>query len=169
MSAVSAALRRSSSATGGQFDDTRHGRDRNEAYLDFLDRHVLASDRDIIFTDRHTVSDGTDLACTLGRLASDRRPDAVFANSDEVAIGLIGGLTASGIRVPDDIAVVGYDDQPMAPYLQVPLTTIRQPVAAMAQAAVHRLLSGLGTRTDLPPNPDPDAELTPRLVVRDSA
>lgn len=162
--------RRIAYATGGQFGDTRHGRDRNEAYRDFLTRHDQPLDEDIIFTDRHTVGDGADLARTVAGLAPAQRPDAFFANSDEVATGLIGGLADQGVRVPGEIAVIGYDDQPMAPYLSVPLTTIRQPVAEMARAAVLRLLRDFDVPTTADDSPDPgNLDLTPRLVIRASA
>ena len=80
----------------------------------------------------------------LASLNPSDRPTAVFTNSDEVAVGVIDELQQQHFRVPDDMAVMGYDDQPFAAVAQVPLTTIRQPVAAMAQLAVDQLLHHLG-------------------------
>lgn len=94
----------------------------------------------------------------------ERAPDldAIFANSDLLAIGAIGGLRRLGKDVPDDVAVVGYDDIAVARYASPPLTTIRQdgPLAGrlLASNLVQRLQSGVITNVSIP------AE----LVIRDS-
>ncbi|MCH4170058.1 MAG: LacI family transcriptional regulator [Lactobacillus sp.] len=156
--------RRIAYATGGDFSQKGHGQERNNAYRDFLAQQHLPENPDWIFQQQHTIADGQHLAQQLQALPKDRRPDAIFTNSDEIAMGLIGALMKAGIRVPEDIAVMGYDDQPMAAYLEVPLTTIHQPIEEMAQAAVYQLLTCLGqTLTD--PKPD----LTLKLVPRSSA
>jgi LacI family transcriptional regulator len=72
-------------------------------------------------------------------------PDAVFATNDFAAIGAIGALREHGLRVPDDVAVVGYNDTPLARSLPVPLTTIRSPMLDIGRAAfgvLEGLLSG---------------------------
>ncbi|GAF41519.1 MSM (multiple sugar metabolism) operon regulatory protein [Agrilactobacillus composti DSM 18527 = JCM 14202] len=156
--------RRIAYATGGDFSQKGHGQERNNAYRDFLAQQHLPENPDWIFQQQHTIADGQQLARQLQALPKDRRPDAIFTNSDEIAMGLIGALMKAGIRVPADMAVMGYDDQPMAAYLEVPLTTIHQPIEEMAQAAVYQLLTCLGqTLTD--PKPD----LTLKLVPRSSA
>lgn len=53
------------------------------------------------------------------------RPEAVIAGSDEVAAGMMMEALTNGVRVPEDIAIMGVDDQPLASILQIPLTTIR--------------------------------------------
>ena len=89
--------------------------------------------------------------------------DAVFANSDLFALGAIGALRAHGRRVPEDVAVVGYDDIAVAAYASPPLTTIRQdgPLVGtlLAQTLVRRLETGADSNVTIP------AE----LVVRESA
>ncbi|CUH77536.1 LacI family DNA-binding transcriptional regulator [Tropicibacter naphthalenivorans] len=74
-------------------------------------------------------------------LAMDHRPTAVFCASDMVAIGLIATLTQGGLRVPQDISVVGFDDIEMAEYTLPPLTTIRQNRPALGTRAAERLLA----------------------------
>jgi DNA-binding LacI/PurR family transcriptional regulator len=95
----------------------------------------------------------------------DQAPDldAVFVNSDLMAIGAINAIQASGKRVPADIAVVGYDDLSIASYTTLPLTTIRQniPLAGslLAQHLIQRIQTGLVTNVTVPVE----------LVIRQSA
>lgn len=71
------------------------------------------------------------------------RPDAIFAGNDAMAIGVLGALHESGLRVPDDIAVVGFDDTPIARFLSPPLTTVRVPIAELGEQAALRLIDAL--------------------------
>ena len=73
-------------------------------------------------------------------LALNPRPDAVICFSDNVALGLLEACVHHGIRVPEDLAVVGYADLPFAGMLKVSLTTIRQPQALLGRRAVELLL-----------------------------
>ena len=66
--------------------------------------------------------------------------DAVFVASDPMAVGALIALRAEGRRVPDDVAVVGFDDAPLAATTRPALTTVRQPLEAMTQAMVELLL-----------------------------
>ncbi|MBO6505508.1 MAG: LacI family DNA-binding transcriptional regulator [Kordiimonadaceae bacterium] len=66
--------------------------------------------------------------------------DAIFASSDVVAMSAIAAMRESGISVPDDVAVVGYDDIPMAEYYQPPLTTVRQNLMEGSSMLVDKLL-----------------------------
>lgn len=102
----------------------------------------------------------------------DENPDldGVFAASDLMALGALRELRARGLRVPEDIAVVGFDDTETALLAEPPLTTIRQPIGEMGAALVRLLLSVV----DGPAGGEP-AELTspvilqPELITRDSA
>ncbi|MBW3592851.1 MAG: LacI family transcriptional regulator [Actinobacteria bacterium] len=73
---------------------------------------------------------------------------AVFAVNDVVAAGVLRELADRGARVPEDISVVGFDDAPIATMISPPLTTVRQPLAEMAQTAVSLLLARLGAESD---------------------
>nr|WP_323747950.1 LacI family DNA-binding transcriptional regulator [Catenulispora rubra] len=70
--------------------------------------------------------------------------DAVFAASDLMAAGALRALCRAGRRVPDDVAVVGFDDAPLAAHTRPPLTTVRQPVEDMGAAMARQLLRGMG-------------------------
>src|SRR5262245_33709778 len=73
-------------------------------------------------------------------LALDPRPTAVFAANDYMAIGVMGALSDAGIRVPEDIAVAGFDDIAMARYLNPPLTTVHVDAYRLGERAVEMLL-----------------------------
>lgn len=158
--------RRIAYATGGDFPSLRHGQSRTQAYQDFYTAHQLTIDPNLIYPKRHGLKDGQMIGETIAQLNRAQRPDAIFTNSDEVAMGVIAAVQAAGLRVPEDLAVVGYDDQPMAQFAPVPLTTIKQPVRAMAEQAVALLLQGLNAEAE-PVASKRDLQLT--LVIRKSA
>ena len=95
----------------------------------------------------------------LGRGA---RPDAVFAASDVQAIGAMHALRKAGLRVPDDVALVGFDDIKMSQY--VGLTTLRQPMHEMGRLGIEKLLA----RVERPGRPPSHDVFAPKLVVRRS-
>ncbi|MFD7527665.1 LacI family DNA-binding transcriptional regulator [Streptomyces sp. NPDC059849] len=98
-------------------------------------------------------------------LASGAEFDSVFAHNDISAAGVLRALRAAGRSVPDDIAVVGFDDIPMAEHTEPPLTTVRQPTRRMGETAARLLLSHLGGT----PVPEAPVVLPTELVVRHSA
>lgn len=74
------------------------------------------------------------------------RPDAIFAANDMMAIGCIFALTEAGLRVPDDIAVAGFDDIPIARYVSPALTTVRVRIAELGELALERLVLAISER-----------------------
>lgn len=95
----------------------------------------------------------------------DRPPTAVFASSDQMALGVYEAARQHGLRVPDDLSVVGFDDLPQARWSPPPLTTVRQPLAEMGLAAARTLLQ-------LVQGESPDVlrvELATHLVIRHSS
>ncbi|MEV5414091.1 LacI family DNA-binding transcriptional regulator [Thermopolyspora sp. NPDC052614] len=99
------------------------------------------------------------------RLLLQRMPhlDAIFAANDTMAAAAIGVLRDAGRKVPDDVAVVGFDDSSIARHLRPPLTTIRQPIEDLASIAVRLLLAGMSGET-----PKDNPILPAELVVRES-
>ncbi|MGA5895983.1 LacI family DNA-binding transcriptional regulator [Streptomyces venetus] len=96
-------------------------------------------------------------------LAADPGVTAVFTANDDMAIGVIRALTEAGLRVPDDVSVVGFDDIPVAAYVTPPLTTVRQPFDAVASEGLRLLVRAIeAPDTDLPPPDDPPVELVVR-------
>ncbi len=99
-------------------------------------------------------------------LAADPEVTAVFVANDDMAIGLIHALNTAGRRVPDDVSVVGFDDIPVAAYLNPPLTTVRQAFDSRTEEAVQLLVRGIEDPDDVAP----DGARTPMdLVIRGSA
>jgi len=86
-------------------------------------------------------------AAVASLLALEPRPTAVFAANDYMAIGVLGALSDAGVRVPEDIAVVGFDDMAMARYLNPPLTTVHVDAYRLGERAVEILLDGPRSRT----------------------
>jgi LacI family transcriptional regulator len=103
-------------------------------------------------------------------------PDAVVCANDQMAIGVLGAFAAAGVRVPGDVAVVGFDDIYPARLVDPPLTTIRQPMRMLGERACDRLLDRIASRslhssTELLSSTElhPTAELLPtELVLRSS-
>lgn len=99
----------------------------------------------------------------MAGLLSGGRPEAVFAASDVVALGAIGAIREAGLRVPEDISLIGFDDIPLAAYFDPPLTTIRLPAHELGLAAGGALLDVIAGR-DVPLR----TLLATRIVVRSS-
>lgn len=106
-------------------------------------------------------ADGYRAADTL--LALPERPTAVFAANDLTALGLMRRLHEAGVRVPEDIAVVGYDDTAGSAYFSPPLTTVRQPFEAVGAHAIDTLLRSIAGAQ--PSN----VLIVPTVVLRDSS
>ena len=84
----------------------------------------------------------------MARLLDRQVPlTALFAYSDLIAIGAVTELRARGLRVPEDVSVVGYDDIPVAAYVDPPLTTVRQPMREVGERAASLVLDGIGGGT----------------------
>jgi DNA-binding LacI/PurR family transcriptional regulator len=156
---VSLGHRRIATITGPQEQDDAVA--RLAGYRTALIQAGLPVDDDLIRTGDYGVDGGFRAAGLLLRL--DDPPTAVFAGSDDAALGVLRAAREHGVRVPRDLSVVGFDDLPVTPWLDPPLTTVRQPLAEMGDAAVtlvHRAREGTRGPAHL--------ELATRLVVRES-
>ncbi|MCX4525569.1 MULTISPECIES: LacI family DNA-binding transcriptional regulator [unclassified Streptomyces] len=94
----------------------------------------------------------------------DRGCTGIVCGSDPMALGVIRAARERGLRVPEDVSVVGFDDSPLIAFTDPPLTTVRQPVRAMATAAVGALLESVGGT----PVQRTEYIFQPELVVRGS-
>jgi LacI family transcriptional regulator len=92
------------------------------------------------------------------------RPTAIFAGSDQQALGVYEAARQHGLHVPQDLGIVGFDDLPLARWISPPLTTVRQPLAEMGQVAAAML----GDLIDGTPLPTRRVELSTELIVRES-
>ena len=110
---------------------------------------------------------GSAAARTIVAMGSGTRPTAVFAANDLLAIGLLQGLVQEGLRVPDDIAIVGYDDIAFAAAAAVPLSSVRQPRAEIGAQAARLLLAEIAANGR--EHVHSAIRFTPELVVRASS
>ncbi|HSA52914.1 MAG TPA: LacI family DNA-binding transcriptional regulator [Yinghuangia sp.] len=121
-----------------------------------------------IEAERLDVASGRDAGARL--LGLTPRPTAVFCANDLLALGVLQALYAAGVRVPEDVALVGYDDIEFAAAAAVPLTSVRQPAARIGRTAAELLLD---ETENTEPGPRGHAHrsivLNPELVVRDSS
>lgn len=101
----------------------------------------------------------------FGTVSADQRPTAVICFNDLVAIGLIRALRELGLRVPEDVSVVGHDDIDLLSYLPLGLTTIHVPKRDMADLATELLIKHIEAREPLPPR---KVLVDTELIVRDS-
>ena len=85
--------------------------------------------------------------------------------NDLLAVGVLRTFRIEGVRVPEDVAVTGYDDSPFADVVEPRLTTIRQPLGALGQEAVRFIISAI----ESPGSPRRELRLLPELIVRESS
>ncbi|MCE7080750.1 LacI family DNA-binding transcriptional regulator [Streptomyces sp. ST2-7A] len=137
--------------------------DRLTGFSEVMREYGVRHDPALIVDSEFTLPSGQ--TAVERALASGRRFDSVFALNDQTAVGALRALRAAGRRVPEDVAVVGFDDLPLAVSVDPPLTTVRQPMHAMGETAARMLLRHLG---GAPLDPDP-VVLPTELVVRASA
>ena len=116
------------------------------------------------FSGQFSVQSGEDAgSCLLGR-HGDALPDAVVCANDQMAIGVLQALGRAGVRVPEDVAVVGFDDIFPGSLFDPPLTTVHQPMRLLGERACARLLDRIAD-----PSLRPKVELLPtELVLRSS-
>lgn len=148
--------------TGGLFTDFGKDKDRNRGYQKALEEAGIAVNPNWILVNQHTIEDGKKVMEHI--LEMKDRPTAVFTGSDEIAGGLMVAARENGFSIPDDLAIIGFDDHPMSRLLNPGLTTIRQPVDQMGRKAMELLIELLN-------NPDQSTagyELPIELVIRGS-
>jgi LacI family transcriptional regulator len=120
----------------------------------------------VIPTSSWKIADGRKAGRQLAQLAPAERPTAVFCANDMIALGMLQELLHAGIRVPDDIALVGYDDLEWASVSTIPLTTVRQPREEFGRTAVRMLLDEVEQGAA---HEHEHVVFMPELVVRESS
>lgn len=135
-------------------------RDRKKGFLEVMEESGLE------FDPAHDVIGDFQIATSvqaMGELLAKRnRPTAIFCESDEMAIGALHAIKKHGLKVPDDISIVGFDNHEMAEYFD--LTTIEQPVQMMGEMAAWSIME----RLKKPSSDMPDLVMPTSLIVRNS-
>lgn len=146
---------------GGWFGDIR---ERRDSFLAYKQQHELDA-LNWIQAEENSFGGGYRVMQNL--LSLSQRPTAVMAADDAMAIGIIKAIHDAGLRIPQDISIVGFDDIPIAQYTYPSLTTVRQPIEKMAKRALEILIDQIshitpetGTMVEL---------LMPELVIRESS
>ena len=136
--------------------------DRLEGYYEALRSAGIDPDPEWVAEADFTQEGGYE---AMNRLL-EHHPDALFAASDAMAQGALRAITAAGLRIPQDVALVGFDDMPFAAHMNPPLTTVHQPIEMMGTQAVNLLLEHLHH----PEVDQPERVLLPtKLVIRESS
>ncbi len=137
-------------------------RARRSGYIDTLIRHGVLPNPELSVEVLPTEAGGRE--AMEGFLKLDTPPDAVFCFSDLMAIGVMEVCLEQGIRIPEDVALVGYADLDYSAVLRIPLTTVRQPRNEIGLAAAGVFLAQLdGLKPD-----NADLKLPVELVIRES-
>lgn len=139
-----------------------HAADRFKGMVEGVGGAALISEVDTATVD---IGGGIRAGEYLVALPKREWPDAVFCANDLIAIGLMQVFTRHGVRVPDDVAIVGYDDIEFAAQTSVPLTTVSQPAYEMGVESAELLLGRLRGDHDAAPR---QIVHMPKLVVRES-
>jgi LacI family transcriptional regulator len=147
------------STVTGPLDSTA-AQDRKQGYLDALRERGQPVEEALIVGGDFTQAGGYE---AMQRLLP-RQPDAVFVASDTMAMGALQAIRGAGLTVPDDIALVGFDDLPQSTMVDPPLTTVRQPIRRMGALAVEMLVECLENEADSPRH----IVLPTELVIRGS-
>lgn len=135
---------------------------RYQGYLQALKAHELPLRKPWVRFGEFTLESGKRLTQAL--LRQKRRPTAIFAANDLLALGAWAAAQAAGLAVPQDLAVVGYDNIPLGALPQIELTTVAQPLRRMGQLAAEVLFRAI----ERPQAPPVQRVLPPKLVIRRS-
>ncbi|MCK4245004.1 MAG: GntR family transcriptional regulator [Candidatus Omnitrophica bacterium] len=133
-----------------------------QTYQNILKEENLTFDKRLVKEGKFTLNGG--YRKTLELLNLSKIPTAIFAANSSMVLGVMKAAREKGVKVPDEIAVVGYDDFPFTSYLSPPLTTIAQPIEELGKIAVRTLFKLISGKTNQPIQ----ILLKPRLVTRES-
>jgi LacI family transcriptional regulator len=137
--------------------------ERYRGYCDALRKGGIEADEQVRLAGQFTEQFGTSALPHL--LAPAEPPTAAFVASDYMALGVISAAKAHGVRVPEELSVVGFDDIRFSQYVQPRLTTIRSPLERLARLGVELLFERLND----PQAPARTEVLPVELVIRESA
>jgi DNA-binding LacI/PurR family transcriptional regulator len=112
-------------------------RDRHVGYRQALEESGLEYNPKLVMLGNYSAQSGFEAMQVL--LKRKPRPTALFAGNDTIALGAMAAIHSAGLRIPEDIAVVGYDDIPTAPYMIPPLTTVRTSAVEHGRVAIEML------------------------------
>jgi LacI family transcriptional regulator len=137
-------------------------RERLDGYKAALKDHGIAFDARLVCEGDFFQPQG--YHCTRSLLSLPVPPTAIFASNDMMALGVMEAARERGLRLPEDLSIVGFDDIPQASYVHPTLTTVRQPLEEMGRSATHLLLKYIAQPTASVER----IELPTELIIRES-
>lgn len=139
--------------------------DRAAGFRSVIEDHPEAT---LVGSEEHaqdsTLSEGKRLATQLLQLPPDQRPTAVFAHNDMLAVGVLDALAEAGLRCPEDVSVIGYNDAPLIDHVTPPLTTVKLPAFEIGRHAAQMALNAIAGEESAQQR----VMLPAQMVIRDS-
>ena len=142
--------------------DVTAGLQREEGYIETLKKYNIDIQSKLIVKGDWTFKSGRDALDKF--TGNNHMPTAIFASNDLMALGLIQRAQEKGIRVPEDLSIIGFDDILMAVLVNPSLTTVRQPRLEMGKVAIELLINKLQKKSDIKNN----IILKNKLIIRNS-
>jgi LacI family transcriptional regulator len=142
-------------------EDWLEAQNRYSGYQDVFLKNNMPTDKALVRQGDWGVNSGYRAASELMALAE--RPTAIFSANDIMALGAIYAIQDAGLRIPEDVAIVGYDDRDFAAWIRPALTTIRMPAFEMGQAAARLLLQQIAGE-----EPEDATQIPGKLIIRES-
>ncbi|MCM3717471.1 LacI family DNA-binding transcriptional regulator [Fictibacillus phosphorivorans] len=126
----------------GNHKSSRLAHDRHMGFLKALNEAGLQMKDEWFFSSTHSIQDGKSTFEIIKELSDP--PEAIFTGSDEVAAGLVKAATDEGWKVPEDLAVIGFDNQPLAELME--LTTVEQPIETIASQTMELMIESIKSK-----------------------
>lgn len=121
----------------------------SDRYLGFstaLKENNLEFNSNWLFTNAHSIEDGELIVKKISKMKD--KPDSIVAGSDEVATGIMSEALKRNIKIPEELGVLGVDDQPLDEFLSYPLTTIKQPIKSMGEKVTEILMQDIKSQKE---------------------
>lgn len=142
--------------SGGKYDPQNL---RFSGFIQALKAHQIQFDETYHFENKWDVFGGQQVVHEMMKMSEIDRPQAIFANGDLLASGILSECLTQGIKVPETLAIIGFDDQPVSQILTPKLTTVQQPIKKMGELSTNILIANLHGETP------PDYELLDTVLM----
>ena len=129
-----------------------------------LKQYNIPVDENLIFSGNFSFESGENAYAKILKLPAAKRPTALFAASDIMALGFMRSCFRNGLKIPDDISVVGFDDINLSSITNPALTTVRHPYILMGKEAMKKLICTLDNRIY-----EQNSELVDTLKIRETS
>ncbi len=125
---------------GGR-EDFRSANERREAVIKTLEAHHLSIDPEFFMAGDYSMASGFQKMQEL--LQATKQPTLVFCANDDMAIGAMRAIHEAGLKIPEDLSLIGFDDAPVTAFLEPPLTSVHKPLKKMTKIGIEMLLEAI--------------------------